>query len=174
MICRTLFAFAICISPVLGALYQGPTQEVLNSTYDYIIVGGTSDALRPHNGIADTNVSLNSGCGWRGHGLTLVRGSAYPNFAHRGRGKVCRHCDTEPCFRECPDANTISDFENLNISVPGRALSLPRSEFVRTKSRTRPTDLPRTYPVYCRIGTSRQQLKWDWTTGPSGTREDSS
>ena len=35
-------------------------------------------------------------------------------------------------------ALTHSDFENLNISVPGRASTLLRSKFVRAQSWTRP------------------------------------
>ena len=44
MIRGTVLALAISVVSVLGALYQGPTQEVLDSTYDYIIVGGASDS----------------------------------------------------------------------------------------------------------------------------------
>ena len=42
MISGTVLVFAISVASVLGAIYQEPTQEVLNTTYDFIIVGGGS------------------------------------------------------------------------------------------------------------------------------------
>ncbi len=46
MLHGTLFAFAVSITSALGALYQGPTQEILDKTYDFVIVGGALNSLK--------------------------------------------------------------------------------------------------------------------------------
>lgn len=72
-----------------GALYDGPA-EVLNSTYDFIVVGGMP-SRRFIVGVAYPG--LRSWRWWRRNGLPAVRGSQYSRSTDRGwrevRGSSC-------------------------------------------------------------------------------------
>ena len=131
MIRGTVLAFAVSIASVLGALYQEPTQEVLNSTYDFIIVGGTSCSRRLPN---DKLIQVFCDIAGAGGAVMASRLSEDPDMRillieAGGRYIVILMNIWEQ--RNVDFALTYSGFGNLNISVPGRASTLPRSEFVR-------------------------------------------
>ncbi|KAI1790122.1 alcohol oxidase [Ganoderma leucocontextum] len=139
----TVLAFAVSIVSVLGALYQGPTQDILNSTYDFIIVG-----------------------------------------AGAGGAVMASRLSEDPRIRVLLIEAGGSDFKNLNISVPGRSSTLPRSEFDWNFTTTAQVGLdnrPIVYPrgfvlggstainqmVFCR-GTEDDYARWANATGDDG------
>ncbi|RPD62463.1 alcohol oxidase [Lentinus tigrinus ALCF2SS1-7] len=83
-----LLALVLSVVQVLGHLFQGPTKEVLERTYDVIIVG-----------------------------------------AGAGGGAAASRLSENPHVRVLLIEAGGSDFMNLNISVPGRASTLVRSQF---------------------------------------------
>ncbi|KAM5534951.1 hypothetical protein V8D89_011324 [Ganoderma adspersum] len=143
MIRGTVLALVINVASVLGVLYQGPTQEVRDSTYDYIIVG-----------------------------------------AGAGGGVMASRLSEDPHVRVLLIEAGGSDFENLNISVPGRASTLLRSKFDWNFTTTaqvgldnRPILYPRGFVLggstainqmaFCR-GTEDDYARWANATGDDG------
>ncbi|EJF63363.1 alcohol oxidase [Dichomitus squalens LYAD-421 SS1] len=88
MLHKTGLVLAFSVASVLAALHQGPTAEVLNKDYDFVVVG-----------------------------------------AGAGGGVMASRLTEDPLTRVLLIEAGGSDFENLNISVPGRSSTLPMSAF---------------------------------------------
>ena len=123
-----LFALSLFLAPALGALYTNPSQLPGKSDYDYIVVGGESASIFP-----PYLVLMSARRRWRRrHSEPSDRRHRHESSFNRGRLKVSSCASSSSrvltLALRCPKF-VFSDYQNLNIRVPGFASRLGGSQF---------------------------------------------